>query len=153
MPGPRRLTRILVAAVIGVAAVVGLVVQAARGNAVVSGQSSAATVRDARLDNTYYSCLETQARSLVHPGQTVALQASPVELIALLKAVDSWATVADPSSRADVTLTLRDGPPAAGTCLGTRVAALVRVPGQGTVLRPGTGAQMPGAGPPPAPPL
>jgi hypothetical protein len=153
VPRSRRVTRAVVASVIVALAMAGLVVQAARGNAVVSDQSSSATVRDAHVDDAFYRCLEIQARSLVQPGQTVAVKDNLGNLVTLLKAVGSWMTVADPSSHADVVLRLRNGPAAPGTCLGTVVVGTTHIAGRGTVVRIGTGAQVPGQGPPPPPPL
>lgn len=137
-----------------VVALAGLGVQAARANRVVSRQASAATVRDARLDDAFYRCLDTQVRSLVRPGQTVAFRAGNLgDLVTLLKASGSWATVADPPSGADVSLALRNGTAAAGTCLGTVVVGTTRLPGGREIVRVGTGAEVAGHGPPPAPPL
>ncbi len=72
----------------------------------------------------------------------------------MIKGFGSWVTVADPASRADVMLTLHDGP--------GRPRHLPRhpggrhLPGARTVAPRcalGTGAQVAGQGPPPAPPL
>ncbi len=152
----RRVHRLLVTVVAGAVAAValaGLGVQAARGNTVVSAQSSPATVHDARVDDAFYRCLDVQVRSLVHPGQTVSFRADDLAgLVTLLKAVGSWVTVADPPSAADVSLSLRNGPSRPGACLGTVVVSTSRVGGR-EVVRVGTGAQVAGNGPPPAPPL
>ncbi len=141
-------------AVLAAVALAALGVQAARGTAVVSGQSSPSVERQARLDDAFYACLDTQARSLVAPGRTVALGAGDLaDVVTLLKAVGSWVTVADPPASADVTLTLRSGPAAPGTCLGTVVVGRVKEPSGRVTVRVGTGAAVPGQGPPPAPPV
>jgi hypothetical protein len=137
-----------------VVAVAALGIQAARGNTVVSGQSSAATTRDAQLDDSFYRCLDVQVRTLVRPGQTVSLGGGNLaDVVTFLKAVGSWVTVADPASAADVSLSLRDRTGLPGSCLGTVVVGSTRAAGGGTVVRVGTGARVPGHGPPPAPPL
>jgi hypothetical protein len=133
---------------------VALGVQASRGNAVVSVQSSPTAELQARVDDAFYACLATQAHSVVGPGQTVALDPrNIVDLVTLMKAVGSWVPVADPPSSAVVSLSIRNGPGGPGTCLGTRIIGRVRGPGGIVLTRLGTGAQVPGQGPPPAPPL
>jgi len=144
----------LVGVVVGAVALVALGGQAVRGNRVVGAQLSARSVHDASVDDAFYQCLDTQAHSLVRPGQTVVLSTDNLaDVITMIKGFGSWVTVADPPSRAQVTLTLHDGPAAPGTCLGTRVVATTVGPGGVRVVRLGTGAQVPGQGPPPAPPL
>ena len=71
----------------------------------------------------------------------------------MIKGFGAWVTVAATPARADVVLTLRDGVRGPGACLGTQVVATTRTPGGRTVVRVGTGAQVAGQGPPPAPPL
>jgi len=137
-----------------VVALVALVGQAVRGDRTVGVQLSAPTVRDAALDDAFYRCLDVQAHSLVRPGQSVALRTGNLaDVVTMIKGFGSWVTVADPPSRADVVLTLRDGPAGPGTCLGTRVVGTSTGPGGTRVVRLGTGAQVAGQGPPPAPPL
>ena len=137
-----------------VVAAAALGVQAARGTAIVSAQSSPGVEHQARVDDAFYSCLAIQARSIVGPGQTVALRPhNIVDLVTLVKAVGSWARVADPPATAAVTLSLTTGPGGPGTCLGTRVIGRLSGPGGTVVTKVGTGAQVPGQGPPPAPPL
>jgi hypothetical protein len=143
-----------VSALVAAVAVVALVGQAVRGDRTVQAQLAPATVRAASLDDAFYRCIDVQARSLVRPGQTVALSTDNLaDVVTMIKGFGSWVTVADPASRADVVLTLRDGPAGPGTCLGTRVVATSVGPGGTTVVRLGTGDQVPGRGPPPAPPL
>jgi hypothetical protein len=135
-------------------ALVALVGQAVRGNRTVDTQLSAHAVHDASVDNAFYACLDTQAHSLVHPGQTVTLGDDDLgDVVTMIKGFGSWVTVADPASRADVVLTLHNGTAGPGTCLGTTVVGTFRSPGGHVTVRVGTGAEVPGQGPPPAPPL
>ena len=128
--------------------------QAVRGDRTVSAQLSAHAVHDASVDDAFYHCLDVQAHSLVRPGQTVALRTGNLaDVVTMIKGFGSWVTVADPPSSAQVVLTLDDGTAGPGTCLGTRVVATTVGPGGVRVVRLGTGAQVPGQGPPPAPPL
>jgi hypothetical protein len=144
----------VVSALVVVVALLALVGQAVRGDRTVAAQLSARAVRDASVDDAFYRCIDVQARSLVRSGQTVALSTDNLaDVVTMIKGFGSWVTVADPASRADVVLTLRDGPAGPGTCLGTRVVATSVGPGGTTVVRLGTGDQVPGRGPPPAPPL
>jgi len=139
--------------VIAVVAVGALVGQAVRGNRTVGAQLATTTVHDAHVDNAFYRCLDVQTRSLVSPGQTVAFGAGDLgDLVTLLKAVGSWVTVSDQPGRASVELSLRTMT-GAGTCLGTVVVARTRGPGGRVTVRMGTGDQVNGHGPPPAPPL
>lgn len=152
--GPGRLSVRLAAAAVAVVAGVSLVVQAVRSSSTVSGQSAPVVVHDAALDNAFYDCLDRQAHSVVRPGESVTLSTSNLaDVITLIKGVGSWVTVADPPSSAQVVLTLRTGHPGPGTCLGTVVVATSTGPGGRPVVRIGHGAQVPGTGPPPAPPL
>jgi hypothetical protein len=148
-----RTTTIIAGIVVVVAAVVGLSAQAVSGAHTVSAQRQSTTVRNATIDDEYYQCLDTQARSLIAPNQSVAIYTpSLVDFITLLKAVGSWVTFADASSGADVRLSLRTIT-GSGGCRGSVVVANYAVPHQGVSQRVGTGASMPGHGPPPAPPL
>jgi hypothetical protein len=148
------ITGIAVAAV----ALVGLMVQAVRGNRTVGVQRDARTIHDAALDNAFYHCIEVQARSLVRPGEPIALPSSPTladlgSLVTLLKGAGSWATFADPPSSAGVRLSLRDNVPGSGTCLGTVVVGTYPKSHHGPKVRVGSGSSVAGKGPPPAPPL
>ncbi len=144
----------VVSALLVVVALVALAGQAVRGNRVVDVQLDPHTVHDAAVDDAFYACLDTQAHSLVRPGQTVTLSTDNLaDVVTMIKGFGSWVTVADPASEADVVLTLHDGSAGPGTCLGTTVVATYRGPDGRTTVRVGTGAQGPGHGPPPAPPL
>ncbi|HEX3459490.1 MAG TPA: hypothetical protein VHT49_01185, partial [Acidimicrobiales bacterium] len=119
----------------------------------VSAQRQPTTVRNATIDDAYYRCLDIQAHSLISTNQSVAIYTPNLaDFISLLKAVGSWVTFADASSSADVRLSLRTIP-GSGGCRGSLVVANYAVPHQGVSQRVGTGASMPGHGPPPAPPL
>lgn len=141
-------------ALVAAVALVALVGQAVRGDRTVGAQLATAAVHDASVDDAFYRCIDVQAHSLVRPGQTVALSTDNLaDVVTMIKGFGSWVTVADPSSGADVVLTLRDGTAGPGTCLGTRVVATSVGPGGTRVVRLGTGAEVRGQGPPPAPPL
>jgi hypothetical protein len=144
----------VVAALVAGVALVALGGQAVRGARTVDVQLAPRTVHDAAVDDAFYACIDTQAHSLVRAGQTVTLGGTDLaDVVTMIKGFGSWVTVADPASTADVTLTLHDGTAGPGTCLGTTVVATTRGPDGRTVVRVGTGAQVPGQGPPPAPPL
>jgi len=144
----------VVSTLVVVVSLVALVGQAVRGSRTVDAQLAARAVRDATIDDAFYACIDTQAHSLVGPGQTVALGGDNLaDVVTMLKGFGAWVTVADPASGADIVLTLHDGPGAPGTCLGTRVIGTYRGPDGRTTVRLGTGAQVAGQGPPPAPPL
>jgi len=144
---------VAVGLVVAIVAGIGLGVQAVRGNTVVSVQRRATTVHDAALDNAFYRCLDVQAHSLVSAQEPVALSAAFVDFVTLIKAVGSWVTIANPLSTAKAQLTLRDNVTGGGACLGTVVVATYPTPHHGVRVRIGTGDSVPGAGPPPAPPL
>jgi hypothetical protein len=144
----------VVSALVVVVALAALGGQGVRGNRVVDVQLDPHTVHDASIDDAFYDCIDIQAHSLVRPGQGVTLSTTNLaDVVTMIKGFGSWVTVADPASRADVTLTLHDGTAGPGTCLGTTVVATYRGPDGRTTVRVGTGAQVPGQGPPPAPPL
>jgi hypothetical protein len=144
----------VVGVVVLVVATAGMVVQAYRGNATAAVQLQPKTVSDAALDNAFYRCLDVQTRSLVSPGEPVVLAPGNLaDFITLLKGVGSWVTIADPPSSAVAQLSLRDHVHRAGACLGTQVTARYPTPQGGFTVRVGTGASVPGQGPPPAPPL
>ena len=135
-------------------ALVALVGQAVRGDRTVGAQLATHAVRDATIDDAFYHCIDVQAHSLVRAGQTVALRTDNLaDVVTMIKGFGSWVTVADPTSGAQVDLTLRNDVPGPGTCLGTQVVATTVGPGGTTTVRVGTGAQVAGHGPPAAPPL
>ncbi len=144
---------VAIGAVVAVVAVVALTGQAVRGDRTVGVQLQNHTVHDAELDDAFYRCLDVQARSLVSPGEPVELVDDLADMITLLKGVGSWVTIADPASAAKAQLSLRDGVSGPGACLGTVVVAQYTGPEGRTHVRVGTGASVPGHGPPPAPPL
>jgi hypothetical protein len=127
--------------------------QAVRANRTVSIQREAPTVRDAALDNAFYRCIDIQARSLVSVDEPVLVGGQLADRISLLKGVGEWVTIADPPSRAVSTLSLRDNVSGTGACLGTVVIATSRRSDGTVAVRIGSGASVPGKGPPPAPPL
>ena len=147
-----------------IVALVGLGGQAIRGNRTVTQQQDEAAAHAAFLDNAFYRCLDVQARSLVSPGQPVTLDVRPGQpikpdlaglsvLVTMLKAVGSWITVASPPTKAVADLSLRQVASGDGACLGTVVVVHYAQPHNGVRIRVGSGAQVAGTGPPPAPPL
>ena len=144
----------VVCVLVAATALLSLVGQAVRGSRIVDAQLATRSVHDASVDNAFYNCLDVQARSLVAPAQTVAIGGDNlVDVIYMIKAFGAWVKVADPAFRADVVLTLRQSHASPGTCLGTRVVGTYREQNGRTTVRLGTGAQVAGQGPPPAPPL
>ena len=155
-PERGRFLRVLTACIgLVVAAVVmaSMGVQAVRGNRTVNVQRDRLTVHDAALDNAYYHCIEVQARSLVSPDHPVGLKGNLGDLITLIKGVGSWISVADALSTHPDTIFLTNNVPGPGTCRGTVVQIKYSHPHDGVTVRTGTGASVPGTGPPPAPPL
>ena len=145
---------VTVALVIVVVAMTGLGVQAIRGNDTVSVQRHAVTIRQANLDDAFYHCLDVQARSLVSAREPVVVTGSLGDIVTLIKGVGSWVTIANPYSSAVARLSLRDNVVGGGACLGTVVIATYPRPhAKGVTVRIGSGATVPGHGPPPAPPL
>ncbi len=148
--------------VVGVA-VVGLVVtaltltalgiQAARGNAIVDVQLQAKTRHDAALDDAFYRCIDVQARSLVSPHEPVYLIGTLGDWVTLTKGVGSWIDIAPSLASAQAIVGLRDNVTGRPACLGTVVVDRPTHPQDGTTIRFGSGASVPGTGPPPAPPL
>lgn len=128
-------------------------VQAVRGNRTVGVQRDERTMHATALDNAFYHCIDVQVRSLVRPGQPVDLRGGLYDLVTLLQASGSWITVADRSSPADEQVFVVDGVGGPGTCRGTVAKIAYREPHGGETVRTGTGASVPGTGPPPAPPL
>jgi hypothetical protein len=144
---------VIVGAGVVIVAIAALGVQAVRGNRTVSVQRDAHTIHDAALDDAFYNCIDVQAHSLVSPDEPVLLVANLGDLVTLLKGVGSWVTIADPDSTAAVRLSLRNNVAGPGACLGTVVVATYAEPHGGVSVRIGSGASVPGHGPPPAPPL
>lgn len=129
-----------------------LVVTAAHGGQKVRDLRGRAAVANARLDDAYYHCVDVQARSVVSPGQPLELGAPNFgALITLLKAVGSWVTFTDHPSASTLVLSL-DNVSGPGSCLGTLVVARERLPDGRTKVLVGSGASVPGKGPPPLSP-
>jgi hypothetical protein len=148
-----RAASVVAGLIIVAVALAGLGVQAVRGNRTVSAQRDPRNVRGAKLDNAYYRCLDVQTRSLVAPGEPVWLTDNFGNLITLVKGVGSWVTIADQSSSAAVKLSIRSGVTGHQACLGSVVVGTYAGPHGGLIVRLGSGASVPGIGPPPAPPL
>jgi hypothetical protein len=144
---------VIVGSALVIVALVGLGVQAVRGNRTVSVQRQAVTIHNAKLDDAFYRCIDIQARSLVSPGEPIVVTGSLGDIVTLIKGVGSWVTIANPFSTAVARLSLRDNVTGAGACLGTVVVATYPHPRHGVTVRLGSGASVPGTGPPPAPPL
>lgn len=139
----------LVALVVAVAALIGLVVGAVNGVRSADADARPSSVAGAQLEDAYYSCLSTQAHSLVRPGQTVAIPINPLaDFVTLAKVVTPWTPITFRPTGAAAVFSLRTSR-SPGACLGTVVVA--RYP-DGRVRR-GTGASLPGRGPLPVTPL
>ena len=148
-----RVVRTLAGLALATAALAGLLTKAVHGGETVEALHGRTTVRQAEEDDAYYRCLDLQARSLVSPGRPVLVEGPDLgSYVTLLKAVGSWVTFAERHSPAAVALSLRSrrGP---GTCRGTVVVATQTTRRGRTTTRVGSGASLPGHGPPPAPPL
>ncbi|HEX3946573.1 MAG TPA: hypothetical protein VHW47_02660 [Acidimicrobiales bacterium] len=148
--GPRRrlATRLAAAAVLA-AALAGLAVGAAAGARSVASGTDRRSVAGAELGDAYYGCLATEARTLVHPGQTVDVSVSnPANWVTLGKIVAPWTTVTFDRDRAVAVVRMV---PSDGrvSCLGSVVEARYR---DGTVRR-ATAGSLPGDEQPPSTPL
>jgi hypothetical protein len=145
---------VVVGALVLVVAVAGMAAEAHRGNNTVNVQLGATTVHNAAIDDAFYNCLDIQAHSLVASNEPVVINPGNIsDFITMLKAFGSWVDIADPPSSSDVILSLRDNVQGGGACLGSEVVARYTSPGHGVIERTGSGASVPGNGPPPAPPL
>jgi hypothetical protein len=134
-----------------VVAVVSLGIQAARGTTTVNVQRSAKTIHNTALDNAFYHCIDVQARSVVSPDEPVLFGGGLGDVVTMIKGMGSWITIADPASEAVARVSLRNNVTTGDTCLGTVVIATST---HGThIVHVGSGANVPGEGPPPAPPL
>jgi hypothetical protein len=105
-------------------------------------------VATARLDDAYFDCLATQARSLAQPAERIdVLNTYSSAWVSLVKVVAPWAVLTTDAARAQITMTLapRIG---ANTCLGSVVVAR----SASGAVHYGTGATLAG-GPPPQPVL
>ena len=145
--------RLVVAGAVVVTGAVTVAVKAVHGNETVTALRRPGPEAVARLDDAYYRCLDVQAHSLVAPGRPVLIEGPDLgSYVTLLKAVGSWVTLAARPGRHDVALSLaaHGGP---GSCRGTVVTARGRNGAGKVTVRRGTGASLPGNGPPPAPPL
>jgi hypothetical protein len=143
----------IVGVVVIVVAVAALGVQAVRGNRTVGVQRHALTIRDAALDDAFYHCIDVQTRSLISPGEPVVFDDNLGDIVTMIKGVGSWVTIANPYSTAVARLSLRNNVSGSGACLGTVVIARYARPHHGVRIGIGSGASVPGTGPPPAPPL
>jgi hypothetical protein len=138
----------LVVIAIGMAA---LLFGAARGNSTVASLTSTSQIAATNLDNAYYRCLDVQTQSLVMPGQAVVV-AHQGNVADLLRAAGSWLKAAPADDRTAPALRIveRSGP---GTCHGWVIEGVFSNGLGGHVVRIGTGASVPGAGPLPRPQL
>jgi hypothetical protein len=107
------------------------------------------------LDNRYWSCLETQARSLVQPEEHVWIDPSIGlgNYVNLEFILSPWVVLVHNQNQARAWLTLRTsrGP---GTCLNWEVEGRIEGPGgTHTALRKGTGASLFSTRPLPTTPL
>jgi hypothetical protein len=117
--------------------------------------SSHEAVVQGALDDDYYACLTTQARSLIRRGEAVAVnEANLQSWVIVTKVLGSWAVLDNRAvvgrSVPTVALITRPGP---GSCLGSVVTTSV-VTRKGHIrVRRGSGASLLGHQVPPAPNL
>ena len=150
----RSLLTVLASTAILLVGGVGLLGQVVRSDRVVAAQRSSAVMHDAHLDDSYYRCLETQARSLISEATPVRYRrgATLGEAVLLNKVAASWVTVSPPGAEPSGWLGIRrssTGP----SCLGDVVTLRTRNADGRWIVRLGSGASVPGHGPPPDPPL
>jgi hypothetical protein len=97
------------------------------------------------LDDKYWSCLETQAHSLVKPGERVWMDTTSLTtLLTLERIFGTSVTFVDTAEQAEALVNVRasDG---SGACLGSVVVASSRGPrAAGSVWRTGSGASLAG---------
>ena len=98
-----------------------------------------------KLDDEYWSCLETQAHSLIKPGERVWMDTiSLTTLLTLERIFGTSVTFVETAEQAEAFVNVRasDG---SGACLGSEVVASFRGPlPPGSVWRIGSGASLAG---------
>ncbi|HEX4218289.1 MAG TPA: hypothetical protein VHZ02_07970, partial [Acidimicrobiales bacterium] len=117
-------------------AVAGLAVGAVHGVRGTTALSTDRRVATWTLDNRYWACLDTQARSLIDPGARVWLDTTNFgTTIALEKLLAPWAFIVSSPGQASAYLTLRTKP-GPGSCLGSVVVGRFPGPrGPGSVVK------------------
>ena len=137
---------------LAVVVVVALAVTAVHGGRTVQDLRAPTPVARAELDDAYYRCIDVQAHSVVSDRRPVLFEGPDFgAYITLLKAVGSWVTIAGHRAPSDVALSLAERR-GRGTCLGQVVVARERGPDGRMTTLVGSGASVPGHGPPPAEP-
>jgi hypothetical protein len=146
-----RVGLVMGATLVGLLGTVALVFGAANGNSTVASFAGATQHAEARLDNTYYRCLNVQVHSLVASGQPVTF-GQQGNVADLLRASGSWLRAAPPSDASvpQLVLATRTGP---GSCHGFVVESRSRGPTGQIEVRVGSGASLAGQGPLPRPTL
>ena len=108
----------VVLAVAGLALGLAALVTLAVGSVHLAHQTTAVTdpaqVHSYQMDSHYYACLDTQARSLIHPGQPVRLTGNLPAVVTLGKVVGGWAVLTTSDHVVQLTLL----PAQAGGCYG-----------------------------------
>jgi hypothetical protein len=108
--------------VAGLALGVGALAALTVGSVHLARQTTAVTdpaqVHADEMDAHYYQCLNTQARSLVHPGEPVRLTGSLAAVVTLGKVLGGWAVLTTSDHAVQLTLL----PTQAGGCYGFVVA-------------------------------
>ena len=133
---------------------VGLLGQVVRSDRVVAAQRSSAVVHDAHLDDSYYQCVETQVHSLISEDTPVRYRrgATLGEKFLLNRVAAGWVTLSAPGAKPFGWLGVRRSS-TAPSCLGDVVTLRTRDAEGRWIVHLGSGASVPGHGPPPAPPL
>jgi hypothetical protein len=139
---PGRIARSVAFSALGLVIGLGALATLAVGSVHLARQTTSVTdpaqVRADRVDARYYQCLDTQARSLVRPGQEVRLIGDLASVVTLGKAVGGWTVLA--TGPHVVQLSLR--PARTGGCDGVVVAGRFPAAGDGpAVERLGHGAR------------
>jgi len=98
------------------------------------------------LDSRYWDCLETQAHSLVRPGERIWMDTTNlVYQVTLERIMANWTEFTSSARSAQAFVTIRPDKKQ-GSCLGSVVEGLFDGPrGPGTLVRLGTGGSVPGS--------
>lgn len=140
-------------ALVACVAIGGLVTGSLHGNRVVASTRSRTLHSEATLSDDYFRCLDVQARSLVSPSEPVELNDKNVaDWVTLIQAAGSWMKIAYPPTPTTPELLLEhvQGP---HSCLGVVVVKRLRAADGHVREKTGSGASIPGPGPPPQLPL
>jgi hypothetical protein len=154
-PGRPRIWSGCIAVLVAVVSLVALVVVAGSSIRQTERTSTSRQTAAWNLDDRYWTCLETQARSLVQPEEHVWIDPSVglSRYVNLEFVLAPFVVIVPDRSQATAWLTLRTGH-GSGTCLNWEVVGRFDGPGGShTVVRRGTGASLSSKQPLPTTPL